>query len=174
MPIIRTVVWCMACLVVVLVSGCSTKPAEPTEIKVYPVDSKEGIIAPSGTEIDTEISSDGRGSLRIAASEPTTVALYETGDLDVEDARLIYRANLRTENLDGQVYLEMLCEFAGKGVFFSRALQSPLSGTTGWQFQETPFFLKKGENPDNAKLNLVIDGKGTVWIDDIRLLKAPL
>jgi hypothetical protein len=23
-------------------------------------------------------------------------------------------------------------------------------------------------------LNLVINGKGTVWIDDIRLLKAPL
>ena len=25
-----------------------------------------------------------------------------------------------------------------------------------------------------AKLNLLVEGKGTVWIDDIRLLKAPL
>ena len=24
-------------------------------------------------------------------------------------------------------------------------------------------FLKKGENPDNVKLNLVINGTGTVW-----------
>jgi len=38
---------------------------------------------------------------------------------------------------------------------------------------ETPFFFKKGENPDNIKLNLIIKGKGTVWIDDIRLLKGP-
>jgi hypothetical protein len=35
-------------------------------------------------------------------------------------------------------------------------------------------FLKKGQNPDNVKLNLVIDGKGIAWIDDIWLLKAPL
>jgi hypothetical protein len=40
--------------------------------------------------------------------------------------------------------------------------------------QETPFFLKKGENPDNVKINLVVNGKGSVWIDDIRLVKAPL
>lgn len=37
-----------------------------------------------------------------------------------------------------------------------------------------PFFLQKGENPDNVKLNLVIEGKGTVWIDDIHLYKGPL
>ena len=36
------------------------------------------------------------------------------------------------------------------------------------------FFLKEGENPDNIKLNLVINGKGTVWIDDIRLVKGRL
>jgi hypothetical protein len=38
----------------------------------------------------------------------------------------------------------------------------------------SPKEVKKGENPDNVKLNLVINGKGTPWIDDIRLLKAPL
>ena len=50
----------------------------------------------------------------------------------------------------------------------------PLSGTTDWTTRETPFFLQKGENPDNVRMNLVINGKGTVWIDDIRLLMAPL
>jgi hypothetical protein len=158
----------------IFAAACSTKPVETTEIKVYPIDGKQGMITQSGTEIDTETTSDGKGSVRITASEPTTVRLYETGDIDIEDARLIYRAKLRTENVEGKVYLEMLCDFAGKGEFFSRALQSPLSGTNDWSSQETPFFLKKGENPDNVRLNLVIDGKGTVWIDDIRLLKAPL
>jgi len=38
---------------------------------------------------------------------------------------------------------------------------------------EIPFLLHEGENPDNFKLNLVVGGKGTVWIDDIRLLKGP-
>jgi hypothetical protein len=107
-------------------------------------------------------------------TKPTVIRLFEVRDLNVEDARLIYQARVRTENVQGQVYLEMWCHFPGKGEFFSRGLQSPLTGTTDWTTEETPFFLNKGENPDYVKLNLVINGKGTAWIDDIKLLKGPL
>jgi len=164
----------LVCLPMIFVTACSTKSVEATEIKYYPIDSMEGIIARSETQIDSDITSDGNGSLRIVTSKPTTVRLYETGNIDIANARLIYRAKLRTEGIEGQVYIEMWCDFPGKGEFFSRALQSPLSGTNEWSSQETTFFLKKGENPDNVKLNLVINGEGTVWIDDIRLLKGPL
>ncbi|MCH8120599.1 MAG: hypothetical protein IIC00_12845 [Planctomycetes bacterium] len=68
----------------------------------------------------------------------------------------------------------MWCHFPGRGEYFSKGLMNPLTGTTDWTTEEIPFLLKKGQNPDNVKLNLVIDGKGTVWIDDIRLLKGPL
>ncbi len=68
----------------------------------------------------------------------------------------------------------MWCVFAGKGEFFSRSLQSPLAGTNDWTTLETPFFLKKGERPSNVKLNVVINGSGRVWIDDLRLVKGPL
>jgi hypothetical protein len=68
----------------------------------------------------------------------------------------------------------MWCHFAEFGDAFSRGLMTPLTGTTEWTTEEIPFLLKKGENPDNVKLNLGITGKGTVWIDDIRLLKGPL
>jgi hypothetical protein len=147
---------------------------EAVELKKFPIDKMDGIITQSGVQIDRQISSDGNGSLRIEATQPTTVRLFEAGDIDVENARLIYQARLRTENVEGQVYLEMWCHFPGKGEFFSRGLETPLTGTTEWTTEETPFFLKAGENPDNVKLNLVIDGKGTVWIDDIRLLKGTL
>jgi hypothetical protein len=68
----------------------------------------------------------------------------------------------------------MWCSFPGKGEFYSRALQSPLTGTTEWTSQQTPFFLNAGENPDNVKLNLIVGGKGTVWIDDVKLTQGPL
>lgn len=68
----------------------------------------------------------------------------------------------------------MWCHFAERGEFFSRNLQTPLAGTMEWTTEEAPFLLKKGENPDNLRLNLVIDGQGTVWIDDVRLLIGPL
>jgi len=147
---------------------------EVTELRRFALDNTEGLITQSGVRIDEQISSDGNGSLRIEAMEPTTIRLFETGDIDIENTRLIYQAQLRTENVEGQVYLEMWCHFPGRGEFFSKGLMNPLSGTNDWTAAETPFFLKKGENPDNVKLNLVIDGKGTVWIDDIRLLKGVL
>jgi len=171
---IRTLAFCVCVAVIFSVVGCSKPSQEVIELKKFPVDTMEGIITQSGVQIDKQISSDGNGSLRITATEPTVVRLFEVGDIDVENARLIYQAKVRTEGVKGQVYLEMWCHFPGKGEFFSRGLQTPLTGTTEWTTEETPFFLKKGENPDNVKLNLVINGEGIAWIDDIRLVKGPL
>ena len=43
-----------------------------------------------------------------------------------------------------------------------------------WQTYETPFFLEKGQQPDLIKLNVVMEGKGIVWVKDVEVLKAPL
>lgn len=140
-----------------------------TEIKHFRLDSTEGLITQSNVQIDRQISSDGNGSLRIEATEPTTIRLFETGDIDLENAILVYQAHLRTAGVLGFVYLEMWCSLGDKGELSSRGLANPLTGSTSWTTQEMTFPLKKGENPDNVKLNIVIEGKGTVWVDDIRL-----
>jgi len=147
---------------------------EVTELKRFPLDNTEGIITQSGIQIDKQFSSDGNGSLRIEVTEPTTIRLFETGDIDIDNACLIYQARLRTENIeDGRVYLEMRCHIVGQGEF--PGVVRSLTESTDWTTTETWYLLKYGENPDNVKLNLIIDGnKGTVWIDDIRLLKRPL
>ena len=165
----------LICLILVfdLVSCSKSEEQRVEEIKHYSVDTLDGIITRSGVGIDEEVSSDGNGSLRVTAKGPVVIRLFETGDVDVEDARLTYRAKVRTEGVEGQVSLEMWCQFAGRGEYFSRDLGTPLTGTTEWSTEETPFFLKKGENPDNIKLNLVVNVKGTDWIDDIWLLKGP-
>lgn len=164
----------LICFVFTFLVVCSKPSQKVTALKHFPLNTMEGIITRSGVEIDKDISSDGAGSLKIVAAEPTTVNLFEVSDIDIENARLTYQARVRTENVEGQVYLEMWCHFPGKGEYFSRGLQTPLKGTTGWTTAETPFFLKKGEHPDYVKLNLVIDGKGTAWIDDVRLIRGPL
>lgn len=159
---------------VFFIIGCARPSKEVVVLKRFAVDSMDGIITRSGVRIDRQVSSDGNGSLRISAKAPVTVRLFEIKGIDVENARLIYQARIRTKDMTGQVYLEMWCHFPGKGEFFSRGLQSALTGTVDWTTEETPFFLKKGENPDYVKLNLVVNGKGTAWIDDIRLFKGPL
>jgi len=165
----------MSFAVALIACGCAKKASEEIVVlKSYPMTGSLDVLSQDVAQFDDATSSDGNGAVRIHVDAPTTIRLYETGDLDVEAARLIYQAKLRTEGVEGPVYLEMWCSFEGKGEFFSRALQSPVTGTTEWTTQETPFFLKAGENPNNIKLNLVVDGKGTVWIDDIKLTKGPL
>src|SRR4030043_985270 len=159
--VMRTLVFCACVVFIFTVIGCTKPSTEVVELKMFPVDNLEGIITQSGVEIDKAVSSDGNGSLKITTTEPAVVRLFEVGDINVENARLIYQAKVRTEGIDGKVYLEMWCNLPGKGEFFSRGLQTPLTGTTNWTSEETPFFLKKAENPDNIRLNIVIDGKGT-------------
>jgi hypothetical protein len=169
---ITVILFCV--LVAGLPMSCSKVSRKDTVLQKYAGDSLDGLIQLSGVDIDTGIKTEGKGSLKVSLAEPAVIRLFETGDIDVERAALIYQARLRTEGIQGRVYLEMWCHFEGKGEFFSRGLNSPLSGTNAWTSAEIPFFLKAGENPDNVKLNIVGEGTGTVWVDDIRLVKRPL
>jgi len=154
-------------------SGCSRSDSRETVLKTYPLDDMAGLLSETGAEIDKQVSSQGTGSLKVTTQGPTTIRLFETGPLEVDNAVLVFKAKLRSQNLEGQAYLEMLCDLAGKGEFFSRGLDNTISGTTNWASAQTPFLLEKGQKPENIKLNLVIKGKGTVWIDDIKLVKLP-
>ncbi len=103
-----------------------------------------------------------------------TLRLFEVENPGLEQCMVTYRAKLKTENLNGQAYLEMWCRFPGNGEYFSRGLDHTVSGSNGWASYETPFFLKKGERPDLIKLNIVVKGTGKVWVKDVELLKGPL
>jgi len=153
--------------------SCSRPSMTGESLFREPVSDLSRVLTKAGVEFDAGTSSDGTGSIKITAVGSTTVRLYEVGDIDVENARLVYRARLRTEGVQGQAYLEMWCRFPGQGEFFSRALHAPLTGSTEWTSQETPFLLERGQNPDHIALNVVITGRGTVWVDDIALLKVP-
>jgi hypothetical protein len=159
-------------IIVMLIMACSK--SEYGVIQTFPLDNLDGVIAQSNVAVDTEISSDGKGSLRVETSDAATVPLFEVVDPNVENARIFYQARLRTENVIGQVYLEMWVRLPGLGESFSRGQQTLLTGTTDWTSQEIPFFLQKGQNPDLIKLNLVINGQGRAWIDDIKLIRGPL
>ena len=148
--------------------------APPVELKHFALDSLEGVRATTGVSFDPNVSSDGKGSLRVDAAGPMIVPLFEVTDVSIEDAILIYQASLQSEKLDGQAYLEMWVRLPGKGEFFSRGLDRPITGTTSWMTVATPFFLQSGQEPDLIRLNLAVQGKGRVWIDDIHLKRAPL
>lgn len=162
------------CLLLSACGGAGGPQAEPVELKRFPLDSLEVVRAETGVSFDADVSSDGQGALRVDAKEPLTVPLFEVTDIEIEDATLIYQAQLQSEGLDGQAYLEMWVRVPGKGEFFSRGLDRPMTGTMSWMEVSTPFFLQAGQKPDLIRLNVVVNGRGRLWVDDVRLLRAPL
>jgi hypothetical protein len=125
-----------------------------------------------GIESDAKVKTEGAGALKITTRWPTTVFLGEVDGLDIENAKLVYSAKVRSE-LDGTAFLEMWAHIGG-GQYFSRGMNDVVSGKTDWKTIQTPFMFQAGHKPDKVTLNLVINGKGTVWIDDIVLSRAPL
>lgn len=121
---------------------------------------------------DTGVKTEGSGSVKITTAWPTSVCLGEVTGLDVEDAKLVFKAKVKTE-LEGDAILEMWVHAAG-GRYFSRGMDDPAKGTSDWKTIQTPFMFQKGQRPDKVTLNIVINGKGSVWVDDIVLSKEPL
>jgi len=123
-------------------------------------------------QADSNTKIEGKGSIKVITLWPTTVCIGQVTGLDVENAKLIYKAQVKS-NLDGVAFLEMWAHIAGRN-YFSKGMNNPIKGESGWQTLQTPFMFQKGQQPDMVTLNLVVNGIGTVWIDDITLLKEPL
>jgi hypothetical protein len=162
--------------VIGLLVSCSsrTEDSGAATLKAMPLDGSETLLTASGVTFDADVSSDGNGSVRLEAEGPTTFRIAELDDIDLDNARIIYSGRMRTENVSGKAYLEMWCVFPELGEYFSRGLQDAVTGTVDWTHVETPFLLQAGQKPSLVKLNVVVDGTGTVWVDDIRLAKGRL
>jgi len=102
------------------------------------------------------------------------VPLFEVSEPGVEQCMLTYRAELRTADVQGGAYLETWCRLPDRGEFFSKGLHHKPKGTTGWSSHQVPFRLEKGQSPDLIRLNLALEGPGTVWIRSVELLRTPL
>jgi len=123
-------------------------------------------------QIDLKEKVEGKGSIKITTQWPTTICLSEVVGPDIENAMLVYSAKVKTD-LDGNAYLEMWAHIGG-GQYFSKGMNDSVSQKTDWKTIKAPFMFQKGQKPDKVTLNLIINGKGTVWIDDIVLAKEPL
>lgn len=83
-----------------------------------------------------------------------------------------YKAKVKSE-LSGSAFLEMWAHVGG-GQYFSRGMHDSITGKSDWKSIQTPFLFQKGQQPDKVTLNIVINGTGTVWIDEAALTKEPL
>ena len=157
-------------LLIFIMLALVASPAWSQDLKKLSLDDASAI----GTTIQTDnkVKVEGKASIKIITKWPTTICLGQVSGLDVEGATLVYKAKVKSD-LDGTAFLEMWVNVAG-GQYFSRGMNDAISQKTNWKTIQTPFMFQKGQRPDRVTLNLVINGKGTVWIDDVVLSRERL
>ena len=157
---------------VVAALALATTTARAEDLKKLSLDDASS--ASPKIEVDSKVKVKGASSLKITTQWPTTVCLGEVSDPDIENAKLVYSAKVKTElEGTGTAFLELWAHVGG-GQFFSKGMNDVVSQKSDWKTIQTPFMFQKGQKPDKVTLNLVINGKGTVWIDDVVLSKEPL
>ncbi|HXZ38624.1 MAG TPA: hypothetical protein VEL68_21520 [Thermodesulfobacteriota bacterium] len=161
-------IW-MLTLVILLSLG---SPALAQELKRISLDDASNL----GLQIqsDSTVKVEGKASIKITTKWPTTVCLAEVPGPDIENAMLVYKAKVKSD-LQGQgtAFLEMWAHVGG-GQYFSRGMNDVVQGKSDWKTIQTPFMFQKGQKPTKVTLNIVINGPGTVWVDNIVLSKEPL
>jgi hypothetical protein len=157
---------CVFILFIALISS----PVMGEELKHLSLDDLSGVGLT--VQADAAVKAEGKGSIKITTHWPTVVCLGEVSALNIENAKLVYSAKVKSD-LDGTAFLEMWVTVAG-GQYFSKGMNDVVSQKNDWKTIQTPFMFEKGQKPDKVTLNLVINGKGTVWIDDIVLSKESL
>ena len=118
---------------------------------------------------DTLFRTKGGASIRVRTRWPTVVNIGEETRIPVDGVLLVFQAKLMARALDGTAYLEMWCHFADGSRYFARGVDSTVSGSADWTPVQTVFRLEPGQRPVRVTLNLVVNGTGTVWIDEARL-----
>ena len=157
---------------VALVTFLTTIIAEAGELEKLSLDDAQS--ASPRIESDAHVKAEGTSSIKITTKWPTTVFLEEVSGLRVENAKLMHTAKVKAQlEPGGTAFLELWAHVGG-GQYFSRGMNDAVNGTSNWRTIQTPFIFQKGQNPDKLTLNLVINGKGAVWVDDIVLSAQPL
>jgi hypothetical protein len=152
-----------------------------TLIKQFAVDSEDGMVrhrtdAPHA--IDSQVSSDGNGSLRIDAAGVELVDLYRFWgeEADLSFRQLVYEADVRTEGVEGDVFLVMqagLTTVPG-GSMAVLGEENAIRGTNDWTTLHAHAGNPGGSRLLETTLQLHIGGPGTVWIDDIRVVNRQI
>jgi hypothetical protein len=127
----------------------------------------------SDSTISKDVVMTDNGAWQIGSVETKTFKFFEVEITDIENCMLTYRADLKSENIQGRCYLEMWCRIPDRGEFFSKGFQTALKGNNDWASYEIPFHLKSGQRPDLVKLNLTIEGSGKAWMRNVELLYIP-
>ena len=146
------------------------------EIIEFPLTGAGDIVSSELVELDPR----SEGALLVDSEGRSEVILFVLGGAELGEKRLTYSATMSSEGLvatedtRGIAYLELTALFPDGEELIARGPRVPLTGTTEWRPANTVLYVDKGTSPESVTLSLIVEGRGKVWIEDVKLLHRPL
>lgn len=92
----------------------------------------------------------------------------------LEGRLIVLTARLKSVGMRGLAFPELWIHAAGRNEVQVRNPVAAVAKTKDWTPVRVEYRCERGERPDLLRVNLVLDGIGRAWIDDIRISSEPL
>jgi hypothetical protein len=123
--------------------------------------------------IDKETTADGNGSIKVEAAHSALVTIADQKNLSVSrDNTLWCTLRVKCAGVKQRAHLEMWCEVADGTRAFSQGLDQLLIGDSDWREIRLPMMVNGDFTVSRALVNVVIEGPGTVWVDEVKFSKT--
>lgn len=123
--------------------------------------------------VDKQTTADGNGSIKVEAAQSALVTIADQKNLSVpKDNTLWCTLKVKCAGVKQRAYLEMWSEVAEGRRAFSKGLDQVLIGDSDWREIRLPMMVNADFTVSRALVNVVIEGPGTVWVDEIKFSKA--
>lgn len=162
-----------AALALAATLACDKKAEPPKQIDFFSCDDTERIVSSDLVTIDAGSASEGAGCLKMVVEQPTTVPLVEV-KFPGEGAKYTIQFKMRVKDFLGDAYGQMNVNYASGGKQEVKNYQNAIGATSDWIPMELSWVVQKGQKVDSLTLYAVLGGSGTVWVDEIRVIRAPL
>jgi len=135
-------------------------------------------VVPGGVLLPGAGPETGTAGLQLRAAGPTSFHLVTIERPPIAGRAYAVTGQVRYQGVEGQGYLEMWTVFPDGQRFFSRTLaaQGPLAalhGESSWRRFELPFDISgASQAPSRLEINLMLPGRGAVWLGPMHLQRA--
>lgn len=129
----------------------------------------------AGELLGGEVQPDGTLKIESTDDQGTTVAIAELKEPGITALRYAITGKVKYENVEAESFVEMWNYFPNGGSYFSRTAgktgpMKSIEGTSDWRSFSLTFFSEEGTgSPDRLEVNLVLGGRGTVYLSPVQL-----
>lgn len=159
-----------------LCAGCAgdERSTGPVLLGAFPLDAVDEVLEPAGVfDLDAEDSADGHGSLHVFSTDANLMKLVDIETPDFAGEVVKVSLAIRSMSLSGLTHLELWHFWGEDEARGQRLVIQGATRTTDWKTYEAEFEIPADETPDRIRLMMYLNGRGHVWIDDLKIFAAP-